>query len=573
MLVITAAAVLTLFVGRLVYIQGFEASALAAEAYQQITFTREIKANRGDITDANGVVLATSVVRYDVSVNQREIAKWTYKDEAGESHGGPAEAARLTHELLEVSEAELTALFTGDKMFQYVKKGVLPEVWNAVSALRIAGIYADETSERVYPAGTVGGNLVGFVGGEGVGLAGIESVFDEPLTGVSGSRTYERARSGHVIPAGKKSSVEAKPGASIALTMDRDIQYVAERALAKQIKDFGASGGSVTVMDSRTGAIYAMAESGTVDPNNPSKSPSAGLASRSVSDVFEPGSTAKVVTVAAVLETGLATPKTRYKVPDRYTTPNGQSFKDSHDHEKMRWTLTGILSNSSNTGTLIAAEELPLQVRYDFLRKFGFGERAGIELAGESAGILHPVEKWDGRTRHAVLFGQGVSVTALQAVDVFATIGNFGKRVQPHLVASITDADGTVTKTDDSAGKQVISEQTAKQLLSMMESSVIDGTGKPAQIPGYRVAGKTGTAQAADKNGQMNDIVSSFIGVVPAENPKLAISVVLNNPDEKISIYGGVVAGPVFSKVGTYALQRLGVEPSSKAPKLFKEEW
>ncbi|GAA2234055.1 penicillin-binding protein 2 [Rarobacter faecitabidus] len=568
-----AAAVLVLFVGRLVWIQGFEASALAAEAYKQITFTREVQASRGDITDVNGVVMATSVKRYNLTVNQRELAKWTHKNEADIEVGGPAEAARLTSDLLDMNEAELAAIYTGDRMFKYVKKGLLPEVWDAISSLRIAGLYSEETSQRVYPAGTVGGNIVGFVGSTGEGKAGIESAFNEQLTGTPGSRTYERSGTGHVIPAGKQTTVAAQPGDNITLTIDRDIQYVAAHALAQQIKKYGASGGSATVVDIPTGSVLALAESGSVDPNKPGATDESNRGAKSVSDVFEPGSTAKVITVAALLETGLATPKSKYTVPDRYTTSNNQTFKDSHDHEKEKWTLTGILSNSSNTGTLMAAEDLPTQVRYDYLRKFGFGEKTGIELAGESRGILHDVDDWDGRTKHAVLFGQGVSVTALQAVDVFATIGNGGKRVSPHLVQSITSADGTVTTKDAGEQTQVISKEVADQLLRMLESTVIDGTGKPGAIPGYRVAAKTGTAQAADASGQMNDIVSSFIGVVPAEKPRLAISVVINNPSERISIYGGPVAGPVFAEVGSYALQRLGVEPSTESPKLYKEEW
>ncbi|SNT04658.1 cell division protein FtsI (penicillin-binding protein 3) [Micrococcales bacterium KH10] len=573
------AIVLVVFVGRLVYIQGFEANALASEAYRQLTVTREVPANRGEITDTNGVVLATSLTRYDITVNQRELAEWSYTDENGEKRGGPVEAARLTADLLEMDQGELAALLSGDRMFKYVKKGVLPEVWDAIRALRIDGYYAEDTSERVYPAGAIAGNLIGYLGyrddeSEQVqGVAGIEAAFNDQLTGVPGSRTFERARSGHVIPAGQRSEQAAQPGATVAMTIDRDIQYVAEQALADQIKAFGATGGSVTVMDTRTGAIYALAEADALDPNNPGASAPKNRGSRAVSNVFEPGSTAKVITVAALLETGLATPKSRYKVDDRYTTDNNQTFKDAHDHDRERWTLTGILSHSSNTGTVAAAKDLPLQVRYDYMKKFGFGELTGIELAGESRGILHPVEKWDGRTRHAVLFGQGVSVTELQAINVFATIGNGGKRPTPHLVRSVTDADGNEVATEPAEGDQVISKKTANQLLRMLESTVIDGTGQAGRIDGYRVAAKTGTAQAADESGQMNDIIASFVGVVPAEDPVLAISVVINNPSAKVSIYGGPVAGPVFSQVGTYALQKLGIEPSSEAPKLYKENW
>ncbi|GAA2522755.1 peptidoglycan D,D-transpeptidase FtsI family protein [Rarobacter incanus] len=579
-MVVASCLVLLLFIGRLVYIQGIDAAALAAEARKQITVTKTLSANRGSITDRNGVVLASSVTRYNVTVNQREIAKWSHTNAAGEKVGGPTEAARLTAELLDMSQTELAAIYTGDRMFKYVKKDVLPETWQAIASLRIDGIYSETTTKRTYPAGSVAGNIVGFVGSDGNGQAGIESAYNQQLTGTAGSITYERAFSGHVIPAGEQVTVDAQPGDTVELTIDRDIQYVAEQALADQIKAVGGSGGSVTVMNPTTGELYALAEYKSVDPNAPGKSDPADRGSKAVSDVFEPGSTAKVITMAALLETGLATPKSRYKVPDRYTTANGQTFKDSHDHPTAKWTLTGILSNSSNTGTVMAAEDLPLQVRYDYLHKFGFGELTGIELAGESRGILHPVDKWDGRTKSTVLFGQGVSVTALQAVDVFATIANSGKKVNPHLVKQVSGSkvtdDINTSGADTGAadeGTQVIKESVAKDLLKMLESTVIDGTGQAGAITGYRVAAKTGTAQAADASGQMNDIVASFIGVVPAEDPQLVISVVVNNPSEKVSIYGGAVAGPVFAKVGTYALQRLGIAPSTTKAKLYKEEW
>lgn len=569
---IAACVVLTVFAGRLVYIQAFEADALANEASQQLSVTKQVPAERGVITDAQGVVLATSVARYDVTVNQAEIAAWKHTVDGVEA-GGPVEAARLTSDLLGIDAAELAAEYTGTRKFKYIKKEVLPEVWDAIVALGIHGLYGEKTTKRVYPSGSLAGNIVGFVGTDDEGKAGIESSLNSELSGSAGEITYERARSGHVIPAGKQESSDAVAGSDVELTVIRDIQYVAEQALSEQVKKFGATGGTVIVMDTKTGAVYALAESNAVDPNDPSASKASDRGSKAASNVFEPGSTAKVITMAALLETGADTPTSKFTVKDRFTTQNGQTFKDSHDHATEKWTLTGILSNSSNTGTVMAGGALTKQVRYDYLKKFGFGAKTGVELGGESNGILHNVEDWDGRTEHTVLFGQGVAVTEMQAISVYATIANGGKRVTPHLVNSVVAADGTKTETAPTVGEQVVSAKTSKQLLRMLESTVIDGTGKQAAISGYRVAGKTGTAQAANSKGQMTDIVASFMGVVPAENPRLAISVVLNNPSASVSIYGGAVAGPVFAKVGAYALQNLGIEPSSKAAKLYKENW
>lgn len=537
--------------------------------------TVDLPAKRGTVTDANGVVLATSVSRYDISVNQTELVAYKHVDpESHEVTGtGPAEAARQTASLLGMDEAELAADYTGTRKFKYIKKQVLPEVWDAIKALGIHGIYATEVSERVYPSGTIAGNVLGFVGSDSEGQAGVELSLNSTLQGTPGSATYERGRTGHVIPAGNETTTAPAAGSDVELTIVRDIQYVAQKSLDTQVKKYGASGGSVIVTDTKTGAVYALAESGSIDPNNPTAGSRSNLGSTAAADVFEPGSTAKIITMAALLETGLATPLSPFKVSDTYTSSNGQVFHDSHEHAKEKWTLTGILSESSNTGTVMAGQQLPEQVRYDYLSKFGFGTKTGIELGGESRGILHPVADWDGRTKYNVLFGQGVSVTALQANSVYATVANGGKRVTPHLVKATIDADGTRHETAPTVGEQVVSTKVSKELLTMLESVVSDGTGNLGAINGYRVAGKTGTAQAADASGQMNDIVASFIGVVPADNPRLAISVIIKNPSEKISIYGGTVAAPVFSEVGAYALQELGVEPSTSKAKLYKESW
>lgn len=437
-------------------------------------------------------------------------------------------------------------------------------MWDAIKALGIHGLYAEEVTERIYPSGVVGTNIVGSTGSEGTGLSGIEYAYDELLTGVAGETRYERGRTGHEIPSGNTTTTAAQDGGTVTLTIDRDIQYVAEQALANTVSQFGSSGGTVIVMNVKTGEVYAIAEAGATGSSD---------RVHAVSDVFEPGSTAKVITMAALLETGAYTPTSEFSVPDRYTTENKQTFKDSHDHSVESWTLTGILSNSSNTGTVMAGEALTPQVRFDYLSKFGFGALTGIELKGESRGILHPVDTWNGRTKHAVLFGQGFSVTALQAASVFATIGNGGLHTTPHVVAKTVAPDGTVAVTEPTVGERVISEETARQVMTMMESSVTDGTGKQAAIPGYRVAGKTGTAQAAGADGQMTDIVASFIGIVPADDPELVIAVTINNPSAAISIYGGTVAGPVFKEVGQYALQKLGIAPSSAPAQLYPETW
>ena len=320
----------------------------------------------------------------------------------------------------------------------------------------------------------------------------------------------------------------------------------------------------------KTGEVLAMAESRTVDPNDPGADDTLWGGSSAVSDVFEPGSTAKIITMAAAIETGITDPLEQYTVPYNYTTANGQTFKDSHEHAGMQLTTTGILAESSNTGTVMIGQDLPEQVRHDYLSKFGFGQKTGIELPAEQAGRLWDADKWDGRTKYAVLFGQGLSVTALQATDVFATIANGGVRVTPHLVKGWTEPDGTYTPAQAAETTQVVSPETAQTVLTMMESAVDEGTGSAAAIPGYRVAGKTGTAQAWAADGTQG-ITASFIGVAPADNPEIAVSVVLHNP--RTSEWGGTVAAPVFSDVAGYALTELGIAPSGTQPQLFPTMW
>ena len=271
--------------------------------------------------------------------------------------------------------------------------------------------------------------------------------------------------------------------------------------------------------------------------------------------------------MAAILEEGIATPTTPFVVPDRFTAPGlTVPFKDSHDHAPLNLTLTGILSESSNTGTVMVGQNLPVQVRHDYLAKFGFGSRTGIGLPGETAGLLHPADQWDGRSQYAVLFGQSVGTTTMQNAQVFATLANHGVRVQPHLVRAVADESGTLQPVPLAEPQQVVSAETADAVVRMLESAVTEGTGGNAAVPGYRIAGKTGTAQAFEPGGVVK-VVASFIGVAPADDPEIVVSVALYNPHS--SIYGGTVAAPVFSQVTGHALQYLGVPPSGVPADLY----
>ncbi|MFI2485871.1 penicillin-binding transpeptidase domain-containing protein [Promicromonospora kroppenstedtii] len=571
-----AAVVVLVFLVRLVHVQLIQGPSLAAEAEAARTATAVTPAHRGDITDANGVVLATSVDRYKVVGDPVAIEDFRgagrVDADGRKVENGALGIAQLLAPILDEPKNELAAKLVGESRYRVLAKNVVPQVQRAIADLEIrAYIRTDLTSRRTYPSGTVAGSLVGFVDDEQAGQGGIELAYDDLLAGTPGSDTYERSLDGLRIPAAGQESVPAVPGDSIQLSLVHDIQWKAQDSIDEAKRTTGAEYGIVIVQDIRTGELVALADSGSTDPNDRTTSAVAG-GSRAVKDVFDPGSTGKVVTMAAALEGGYWTPDSRFTVPYTYTTPNGQTFRDSHEHPVERLTLTGVLAQSSNTGTVQAGEKIPLQTRQDYLYKFGFGQPTGLGLPGESVGLMPPadVADWDGRTQYAVLFGQGLSVNAMQATSVFSTVANGGVRMTPTLFKGSTSPDGTTTPAEREPGKRVISEETADTLVEMMETVTGDeGTGKNAAVPGYRVAGKTGTAQMPAGNGWT--YMASFIGVAPADDPRYTVSVFLKSPHS--SIFGGDVAAPVFSEVMGFTLQTMDVPPSEREKRRLKTEW
>ena len=551
--------VLAVFVARLVYVQGLDGGGLAAKALHDRTKTLVLAGDRGRILDASGVVMATTVERYNIVANQVQVASWKASDSA-------ARAAGLLAPLLGVTPEVLGADLLGDRGFVYLAKGVAPDVYKEVMALEISGISGERTTQRVYPSGTTAGNVLGFTGTDGYGLAGIEQTYQGVLAGTPGEETYEQGARGQRIPAGADSLVPAVAGRDVQLTLDRDVQYIAQQAIDAQVAKTGAQWGTVDVTEVGTGAILALADSGTIDPNQPKNS----YPSRAVAVVYEPGSTAKVISMAEILEQGIATPTTEYKVPYSYTVPNGETFHDSHAHPTLQLTLAGILAESSNAGTVMVGQNVPKQVRYDYLAKFGLGSTTGVGLPGESAGLLRLPDVGDRRSEYAVLFGQAVAVTTLQATQVFATLANHGMRVAPHIVKAVEDESGVMQPVEQPDPTRVITQETADTIVTMLESVVADGTGGHAAVPGYRIAGKTGTSQAFEGNGVVKN-VASFIGIAPADNPRIVVNVALYDP--KTSIYGGDVAAPVFSSIAAHTLQYLGIPPSGTPAHLFPITW
>jgi len=553
--------------GRLVQVQVFESSSVAAEALASRISKVPIAAHRGRITDRNGEVLADSVDRYLLTADPQAILGFRNNstpkrlaEDGTEVANGALGVAQLLAPILQTDPAELAARINGSNRYVVIAKDLEPEVQRQIRALKLtAYLHLEVTPKRIYPAGNIAGPLLGFVDFEMVGQGGIEKAYDDILAGKAGYRVYERGRDGVPIPGGVNEVVGAVDGGDVMLTIDYDYQRKAQQAADEAAAKWGAEAVVVLVQHNQTGEFWAIADSGSVDPNDRSDA-SVANGSRAVQDIFEPGSTAKIITMAAALETGVVTPTSQFTVPFRYTMPNGQKFKDSQEHPDWHLTATGILAKSSNTGIIQIGESVPPQVQYEYFKKFRIGEYTGLNLPGESRGKVHEYTKWDGRTRYTVTFGQGLSVNAVQATGVYQTVANGGVYVPPSLIRGIREPNATdVTPAERGEPVRVIEEATADLLKKMMELATSDdGTAKAAQIPGFRIAGKSGTAELR-VNGRVT-YMGSYIGIISADNPEFTVSVFIRDP--KGQMFGGVVAAPVFRDVASFLVQNRELTPS-----------
>ena len=569
-LVALAAVVVTAFIVRLVQVQVIDAHSLAAQATQNRTHHMELPAHRGDIVDTHGQVLATSVTRYTISADQFAILSFRgsgREDALGEPVAdGAMGVAQLLAPALDMDRSELAAQLNGEGRYVVLARNVESSIQRDVRALGLQGfINIEPVSHRAYPAHTVAGTLLGFIDYAGVGQGGIERAFDEVLSGIPGQVTFERGRDGVAIAGGHSSTVEPVHGGDVILSINRDVQWFAQRAIDEQVEAYNAQWGIVIVMDNFTGQILAIADSGSPDPNDRSTAAVAS-GSRAVQYTFEPGSTGKLVTLAAALETGVVTPDTEFVAPFLGTTPNGQVIQESRNDGTRYLTAAGVFAVSSNTGTVQIAEQIPPAVQHDYLRAFGFGQPTGLNLPGESWGLVHDWENWDGRTRWTVTFGQAYTVNAMQMTAAYAAIANGGVRVDPVLIRGTRPAGSNSiipqpAPENSVAGQRIVSEETAQILLNMMETavSVPGSTGRRAQVPGFRVGGKTGTAQNWNPEIEDWELMQTFVGIAPLDNPRFTVSVFIKEADEWAA---GLVAAPVFSEVMSFVLQSYGIAPS-----------
>ncbi|MEW9528013.1 peptidoglycan D,D-transpeptidase FtsI family protein [Microbispora sp. NPDC049125] len=553
---IVMAFVLSLFAGRLVQLQGLDSKVLQARAAQQRVQPETLPARRGSITDAAGHELAVTIEAREIYLDPKDI------DPAKRDLIAKTLAQELNRPLEEVS----AQLAKTTQRYIPLSRDVDPLRAKRIMGFGFKGVGSKPTYQRLYPGRTLAGGLIGFVGVDGGGLAGLESSYDKILAGRDGQQSIEIGRDGQRIPMTRSTRQSPVPGRDVRLTIDRDIQWAAEQAIARQVDATKASGGSVIVMDVRTGQVLAMANAPQFDVNKWQDSPVTARGNRAVSEVFEPGSTNKVITAAAAIESGAVSPGTVFRVPDHYQCAD-RMLRDAHPHPPEMLTFTGIMAESSNIGTIMASEKVTSQRLYDMFRSFGFGGKSGSGLAGEEAGLLPGWQTWSGSQRCTIAYGQGISVTALQMASVYQTIANGGVRVTPTIVAGTTDEHGRLVPAAAPKKTRVISDATAREIALMLEAAVgHDGTGEAASIEGYRVAGKTGTAMRYDQEcGGYCGYTATFVGFTPADAPRLMTLAVVQHP--KKGHYGGMVAAPVFKDVMTFALKSRKIPPTgTKAP-------
>ena len=555
------------FAVRLVDVQAVRAAGYANRADLELAKKSIIMAPRGAITDINGVEFARSVIAYRILADQAIIDY-------------PKKLAELASPILGMSVGSLENLLTGTRRYVVISQSVKPETWRKLQlaideynkqvsqekngyAKKLAGFFAERIYVREYPEGELGAAVIGFINMAGNGAAGLEYSMNSTLAGVNGEYTYANA-AGTIIPGTQKITTEEIRGNSIRLTIDQDVQWIAQDAIRTAVKNSKALSGTVIVMNPKTGAILAHATYPSFEPGNTKGVDPYHWKNPSVQEVYEPGSTGKVITIASAIEEGKINPETVMTIPYKLKRSN-KVFHDHERHPVQKLTLAGALAISSNTGAIQVGEMLSNDKLHSYLKKFGVGEKPGSGLPGEESGKLLDVKDWSGTTAPTVAFGQGYSVTAMQATSVFATIANDGMRVTPTVVAGISDAAGRYTPSNKQKSVRVVSAETAQKMRLMMESVVsASGTAPSAAISGYRVAGKTGTAMRVDDScGCYRGYTASFIGFAPADKPEFVVSVTIQDP--KGLHWGGYLGGPVFKKVMSFVLKDQHIPPTAPA--------
>jgi cell division protein FtsI (penicillin-binding protein 3) len=549
--------VMSLFVGRLVQLQGMESGHYRKLADQQQTQKVPVQASRGEIIGADKSVLAMTLETYKVIADPVQIPQDKLQQEADQ-----------LAPLVGLTSAQVISLLQHPSSPQYVVLAAAVSAQNgaAISQLALDGITEKQSFTRSYPDGSVTANVVGFTQNPSgtllTGEAGVESAYNSLLTGRPGTETEQMGDvNGQLIPLSVSSETSAVNGRNIKLTLYPALQYAAQQACQQEVAKAKARNCSVVIMQPQTGRILAMAQWPTYNPSDIGNINS--TTDIPLENEFEPGSTAKVITAAAAFEHGGQTPMSAYNIPYSITL-GGATIHDAEWSPGERFTIAGIIAHSSNVGMSQVAEHITPQVQYDYLKAFGLGEPTGLGLP-ENPGELHPLSQYWESLPYTLSFGQGVDVNAVQMASVYATIANGGVRVQPTLIEGTTNSDGVYTPAKPSPSKRVIQAATAHELMQILQQVPAFDTagGQPwGEIKGYAIAAKTGTSQETGPEcpNTLCEYGASYIGIAPGDNPQLVVAVNVQDP-RRGGYYGDIVAGPVFYQVMTTALSTLKIPP------------
>lgn len=561
-----------LFVLHLLDLQVVNAAAINKVSLQKRQIPRTIEAVRGAIYDKDGKVLARSIYRYDVNVAPRNVGPISREVNGATLTLSVDQIADQLAAILEMDKEEILRRSAGTGLYANLKKKVDAAVYSQIKSLDIPWISFDPHLSRIYPAGAVAGNLLGFITSDGATKAGLESKMDPCLAGVDGKETYEQGVDGIRIPDSAIVAKEAKNGGSLKLTIDSNLEYFSQQVLETAVRNERADYGTAVVIEVKTGRLLVAAEAPTVDPNDPGAAIERDRQAKVFNFTYEPGSTMKTLTAATLLDLGLATPATRVVAPYRLKMDWGNAYiYDSHSHPTMKLTLAGVLRDSSNTGIVKLGSKASPSERFAYMKKFGLGTVSSLKMDGEATGLLGNPKTWDLQTDKNSMFGQGIATTPIQMAYAYQAIANGGVRLSPKLFEGCTAADGAVTNYPVGAPVRVVSEATARSTIDMLEKVVEEGgIGKTASVAGYRVGGKSGTAQIKQGNRYGNLYAISFIGMAPAEDPKYVVAVMLYKSRRTGSSIG---ATPVFKQIMQQVLRAYRVPPSTSKSKNIPTEW
>ena len=576
--------VLIIAAGQLFNLQVPRAEGLRAEAASQLKVTDVDKAVRGAIVDRNNDKLAFTIEARALTFQPAKVRKQLEEARAN-SPEAPDPEKRLREIAAEISlrlnnkptAAQVLKKLKSNETFVYLARAVDPAIADAITT-KFGEVGSERQDLRQYPGGALAANIVGGIDWDGHGLLGMEDSLDAVLSGTDGSVTYDRGSDGVVIPGSYRNRHDAVDGSTVVLTLDDDIQFYVQQQVQLAKDRSGAKNVSAVVLDAKTGEVLAMANDNTFDPSQDvGRQDNRQLGNLSVSSPFEPGSVNKIITAASVIEFGLSNPDEVLQVPGSIDM-GGVTVGDAWEHGTMPYTTTGVFGKSSNVGTLMLAQRVGPERYADMVRKFGLGQRTGVGLPGESAGLVPPIDQWSGSTFSNLPIGQGLSMTLLQMTGMYQTIANDGVRVPPRIVKTTIAPDGTRTDEPRPEGVRVVSAQTAQTVRQMLRATlqrdpmgVQQGTGSQGAVEGYQLSGKTGTAQQINPacGCYYSDVYwITFAGIATTDNPRYVVGVMMDNPHRTADGSPGTTAAPLFHNISSWLLQRENVPLSPEGPRL-----